>query len=177
MRKLLPLAISLIALCVICGCNSKNVQSTEETVSDSIMEDSATENANEGISDSLKVELERAGIEDLDGAIEVFFEEIFNERYYEDDGFVDRYCTEKLQKKLKEAYEYDGEDGYATWKFRSEAQDGSSEEYKLTKFTPEGNGWYKYEFIDMGIRGSHKIKFITHVNPRDQAEFYIDDLE
>lgn len=66
----------------------------------------------EGISDSLKAELERADIEDLDGAIEAFFEEVFNGRYYEDgNGFYTKFCTEKLQKKLKEAYEYDGEEG------------------------------------------------------------------
>lgn len=168
---------SLIALCALVGCNSKNGQSAEAAASDSISVDSVAPQASDGISDSLKAELEKAGIEDLDGAIEEFFTDVFSERYYEDDGFITKYCTEELQKKLKDAYEYDGEEGYATWKFRSEAQDGPSEEYKLTKFTPEGNGWYKYEFIDMGIPGSHRIKFITHVNPRGQAEFYIDDLK
>lgn len=166
----------MMALSAVIGCNSKR-ESVNGGYNDSIQDDSRAQQANEGVSDSLKAELERAGIDDLDAAVEEFFTDVFNEKYYEDDGFVERYCTEKLQKKLKEAYEYDGEDGYATWKFRSDAQDGPSDEYKLTKFTPEDNGWYKYEFIDMGIRGSHRIKFIIDVNPRYQAEFYIDDIE
>lgn len=166
----------MIALSAVIGCNTKK-ESTNGADGDSIQVDSIVQQVDEGISDSLKAELERAGIEDLDGAIEEFFTDVFNERYYEDDGFIAKYCTDKIKKKLKEAYEYDEEDGYATWKFRSDAQDGPSDEYKLTKFTPEGNGWYKYDYIDMGVQGSHRIKFITHVNPRNQAEFYIDDLE
>ena len=167
------MVISVMALCVVIGCNSKKgqfVDSNNEA-------ESIIQQTNDGINDSLKAELKKVGIEDLDAAIEAFFTDVFNERYYEDEGFVGRFCTEKLQKKLKDAYEYDGEDGYATWKFRSDAQDGPSEEYKLVKFVPEGNGWYKYDYIDMGVRGSHRIKFITHVNPRDQVEFYIDDIE
>ena len=177
MKRIMLMVILMITICVFIGCNSKNGQSAESSTSNNIKVDSVGQQANDGISDSLKAELEKAGIDDLDGAIEGFFTDVFNERYYEDDGFIAKYCTEKLKKKLKEAYEYDGEDGYATWKFRSDAQDGPSDEYKLTKFVPYGNGWYKYDFIDMGVRGSHRIKFITHVNPRNQAEFYIDELE
>ena len=171
----------MITLCVVIGCNSKNGRSTESAKSDSIIVDSVGQQANDGISDSLKAELEKAGIDDLDGAIEGFFTDVFNERYYEDDGFIAKYCTEKLKKKLQDAYEFAGEEGYDPWyateKFRSDAQDGPTEEYKLVKIVPEGNGWYKYDYIDMGNRGSHRIKVITHINPRDQIEFYIDELE
>lgn len=170
---------SMMVLGIIVGCNTKQGQSSGMADGDSLMLETETQHA-AGAIDSVWVELRRGGIEDqkaLDEAIEAFFTDVFNERYYEGDGFAGRFCTEKLQKKLKEAYEYDDEDGYATWKFRSDAQDGPSEEYKLVKFVPEGNGWYKYDFIDMGVSGSHRIKIITHVNPRDQVEFYIDDLE
>lgn len=181
MRKFLPLAISLITLCVICGCNSKNVQSTEESVSGGIKEDSATEKADDGISDNQEFELERAGIEDVDDSFIEFFTDVYNGREYEEERFIKKYCTEKLQKKLQDAYEFAGEEGYDPWyateKFRSDAQDGPTEEYKLVKIVPEGNGWYKYDYIDMGNRGSHRIKVITHINPRDQIEFYIDELE
>lgn len=166
------MVISVMALCVVTGCNSKKGQSVDNNEADSIIQQT-----NDDIDDSLKAELKRVGMEDLDAAIEAFFTDVFNERFYEDEGFVRRFCTEKLQKKLKDAYEYDGEDGYATWNFRSDAQDGPSEVYKLVKFVPEGNGWYKYEYIDMGVRGSHRIRIITHVNQRDQVEFYIDELE
>lgn len=176
MKRVLFMTISVIVVCVIIGCNSKNGQSTEAAQSDSIKVDSVEQQASVDNGDSLKAELEKVGIDDLDGAIEGFFTDVFNERYYEDEGFIKKYCTDNLQKKLKDAYEYDGEEGYATWKFRSDAQDGPSNEYKLTKFTPEGNGWYKYEFIDMGTRGSHRIKVITQVNPRGQVDFYIDEL-
>ena len=182
MRKFLPLAISLITLCVICGCNSKNVQSTEESVSGGIKEDSTIEMANDGVSINQDVVLERAGIEveDVDDFIE-FFTDVYNGREYEEEKFIKKYCTEKLQKKLQDAYEFAGEEGYDPWyateKFRSDAQDGPTEEYKLVKIVPEGNGWYKYDYIDMGNRGSHRIKVITHINPRDQIEFCIDELE
>lgn len=167
----------MIALGVIMGCSSKSGQPTETSTSDGIVADSVVQKVDNDINDSLKAELERAGIEDLDGAIEDFFTEVFNERYYDDNAFVEKYCTEKLKKKLKEEFDYEGEEGYATWKFRGDAQDGPSEEYKLTKFVSEGNGWYKYDFIDLGNKGSRRIKVITHVNPRNQAEFYIDELE
>jgi hypothetical protein len=118
---------------------------------------------------------EAKGVEDE--MIEAFFTEVFNKEYYNDEGFIEKYCTDNMKKKLREAYEYeyDGE-GYAVWLFRSNAQDGEGES-KLTKFTPEGGGWYRYEFDDMGTKGSHRIKFIVHETPRGNTETYIDDLE
>ena len=110
-----------------------------------------------------------------DESIETFFTEVFNKEYYNDEGFIEKYCTDKMKKKLKEAYDYEGE-GYAVWLFRSDAQDGEGES-KLTKFTPEGGGWYRYEFDDRGTKGSHRIKFIVHETPRGNTETYIDDLQ
>ena len=177
MKRIIINVFSLIALCVVFGCNSKKGQPVEMTTTDGTKVNLVEQQ--DGISDSLKAELERAGIEDLDGAIEAFFTEVFDAKYYEDEGFIEKYCTKNLKKKLKEEIDVDveGEEGYASWLFRSDAQDGPSDEYKLIKFIPEGNGWYKYDFIDMGVSGSHRIKFIVHVNPRNQAEFYIDELE
>ncbi len=177
MKEKFLIVVSMVTLCFVIGCNSKNRKTVETADSDSIKIDSVTKQMDDGFNDSLKAELQKAGIEDVDAAIEGFFTDVYNEKYYEDEGFIKKYCTEKLQKKLKEAYDYDGEEGFATWKFRSEAQDGPSEEYKLVKFVPDGNGWYKYDFVDMGVRGSHRIKFVIHINPRNGAEFYIDELE
>ena len=173
------MAFSMIALGVVMGCSSKNGQSTETVTSTGIDKDSVVQKIDNNINDSITALLEKAGIEDLDGAIEEFFTEVYDAKYYEDGGFIEKYCTENLKKKLKEEVDVDveGEEGYASWLFRSNTQDGPSEEYKLTKFVSEGNGWYKYDFIDMGNKGSHRIKFIVHVNPGNQAEFYIDDLE
>ncbi len=161
MRKLFLILVAVIALGTVMGCNSK--KGTE----------------NEVVGDSLQTELKRAGIDsvqELNNDFAIFFTSIYNDELYNDYAFIDKYCTEKLKKKLKEAYEYEG-DGYATWLFRSEFQDGPTDEHKLTKIVPEDDGWYKYDFIDMGHKGSHRIKVLSHVNPRNQIEYYIDELE
>ncbi|MBP3832643.1 MAG: hypothetical protein ILA03_01595 [Bacteroidaceae bacterium] len=157
MRKFL-LLLSVIALCAVTGCNSKKGSISEN--------DGAT----------LKAELERIGIDNNDSVFAEFFSAIFNSRLYENDKFLTKYCTDKLLKKLVDTYEYEGK-GYATWLFRNGYQDGPSNDYKLTKIVPEGNGWYKYDYIDMGNTGSHRIKVLYHVNKRDQIEYYLDDLE
>jgi len=161
MRKILLMLVSVIALSAIMGCNSrKGVE-------------------NETINDSLMTELKKIGIEsieELNKEFESFFTYVFNERLYEEEGFIGKYCTDKLKEKLEEAYEYEG-GGYAVWLFRSGAQDGIEDEYKLIKIVPEGDGWYKYDFNDEGHLGSHRIKVIYHVNPRGQIEYYLDDLE
>ena len=176
MKRIVLMVISVIALSAVIGCNAKK-ESANGADGDSIQVDSIAQQVDEGISDSLKAELEKYGIDDLDGAIEAFFTEVFEMRNFEDDEFIGRFCTEKLQKKLREACENCGEEEYAVWKFASEGQTATSEETKIQKFIPEGNCWYKYEYIDLGRTGSHRIKFIPHVNPRGQAEFYIDDIE
>ena len=72
---------------------------------------------------------------------------------------VKKHCTAKLQKQLKDNYEYDGE-GYAIWNFRTGMQDGPSDISKVTSVTALGNGLYKVNFIDMGIKGNRTLKII-----------------
>ncbi len=99
--------ITMMVLGVIIGCKSKQGQSAGMSDGDSLMVETEAQQATGGISDSMWVELRRGGIENqkaLDDAIESFFTDVFNDRYYEGDGFAGRFCTEKLQKKLKEAY-------------------------------------------------------------------------
>lgn len=175
MKKVIMM-ISMIALFAVIGCNTKNGKSADGSEGDSIRVDSVEQQADANSGDSLESESPEASEENDDQAVEAFFTDVFNNRYYEEEGFIHKYCTDKLQKKLREAYEYEGE-GYATWKFRSDAQDGPSEEYRLTKFVPEGDGWYRYDFIDMGIPGSHRIKVISHTTPRGGTEIYIDELK
>ena len=165
MKKTNILSIFVLVLSTITGCTSTNtkqedqnaVVETNDTLC-AVFEDdtSASENPYDGF--------------------EEFFTEVFNERYYEADGFIEKYCTDNLREKLKAAYEYEGE-GYASWCFRSDNQDGPSEEYGLTKIVPEGDGWFKYDFVDMGNSGSHRIKVIAHETPRGNVEFYIDEIE
>ncbi len=159
----------MIALCDIMGCNSKKGAE------------------NEGVSDSMLIELKRVGIEsieELHNDFAAFFTTVYNEELYNDFGFVVKYCTDKFKKKLNEAYKNEYEDegvdedeAYATWLFRSDYQDGPSEDNKIIKIVPEGDGWYKYDYNDMGHLGSHRIKVLYHVNGRGQIEYYIDDLE
>ena len=64
-----------------------------------------------------------------------------------------------VKKHLKDNYEYDGE-GYAIWNFRTGMQDGPSDISKVTSVTALGNGLYKVNFIDMGIKGNRTLKII-----------------
>ena len=73
---------------------------------------------------------------------------------------VKKHCTAKLQKQLKENYEYDGE-GYAIWDFRTGAQDGPSDVCKVTSVAVLANGFYKINFIDMGIKGNRTLKIVN----------------
>ena len=95
----------------------------------------------------------------------------FIERFYADCVFgehedphsvTERSCTEKLRKRLRATYaaEYDGE-GYAIWLFRSGAQDGPSDESRVTSVIRLGKGLYRVELIDMGIEGSRTLKLVT----------------
>ena len=166
MRKQTLLPFSALVLCTIIGCNPS---SKEQKPADS------SASANNTLS---AVVTPDSSPDSLYLGFEGFFTEVFNERYYEDEGFIEKYCTDKLRAKLKEAYEYEYEDdGYATWLFRSEFQDGPSEDYGLTKITNNGDGIYTYEYTDMGKHGSHRIKVIANQTPRGNIEFYIDELE
>ena len=164
MKKLTLIFFSILVLCTIIGCNSSSKEQkqvkTDESANDTLSES--------GVSvipeDSLYL------------GFEEYFTKVFNEHLYEDEGFIERYCTDKFIAKLKAAYEYEG-GGYATWLFRSDSQDGPSEEYGLTNITKEGDGWYKYDFVDMGNHGSHRIKVIAHQTPRGNVEFYFDEIE
>ena len=69
------------------------------------------------------------------------------------------FSSAKLQKQLKDNYEYDSE-GYAIWNFRTGMQDGPSDISKVTSVTALGNGLYKVNFIDMGIKGNRTLKII-----------------
>ena len=73
---------------------------------------------------------------------------------------VKKHCTAKLQKQLKDKYEFDGE-GHAIWNFRTGTlQDGPNDISKVTSVVALGNGLYKVNFIDMGIKGNRTLKII-----------------
>ena len=72
---------------------------------------------------------------------------------------IAKYCTQKLAKKLADDYEYEG-GGYAIWDFRSGAQDGDSDVQKVNNVEPLGEGKYKVNYNDMGIKGACTITVI-----------------
>lgn len=103
-----------------------------------------------------------------------FVRDMYEKVQYEDYGFLEKHCSKNLLKKLSEAYDYDGK-GYAVWQFRSGAQDGPSKEHSIIHIEDEGDGWYTYTAIDMGITFRRKIK-ISHKGRRTMIEDVIDDI-
>lgn len=102
-----------------------------------------------------------------------FITKMYNKSQFEDVGFLKTHCSPKLLQKLSEAYDYDGEEGYASWLFRSDNQDGPNDKHEIIQIEPEGNNWYKYEFYDMGTKGSRRIKLLLRAN----GNITIDDIE
>ena len=64
---------------------------------------------------------------------------------------IRRHCSPELQRQLHEHYGYD--DGYAVWMFRTGLQDGPENRSEVSAVTPQGEGLYKVNFIDMGTPG------------------------
>lgn len=83
---------------------------------------------------------------------------------------IERRCTDKMKRKLAAAYDYEGE-GYAVWELRTGAQDGDGDS-KVNKIVALGDGWYRVEFTDMGLKGTKKIKAIEK-----DGQVLLDDYE
>ena len=85
--------------------------------------------------------------------------------------------SSEILKKMRKEYDYD-DGGYASWIFRTGAQDGPGES-QLRSITPEGDGWYKVSFSDMGYKSSCRFKaeirdgkvFISDYENKDYLKF------
>ena len=108
----------------------------------------------------------------LDSDVEAFITDMYNNGRYDDYDFLRAHCTPSMLKKLADEYDYDDE-GYATWLFRTTAQDSAP--------NPEGNGvvsvsrqgdWYHYQFLDGGWHGENRIKIV-----KEDGQLKIADLE
>lgn len=86
-----------------------------------------------------------------------FIRSMYEDGMYEDYAFLEKHCSKDLLAKLAEEYDYDG-DGYAVWKFRSGAQDGPSDDHAMISIEDEGDGWYRYSAVDMGITFTRRIR-------------------
>ncbi len=77
--------------------------------------------------------------------------------------YLRSHCTSKMLKKLASDYaaEYgnEGEEAYAVWDFRTGAQDGDGPS-RIKSIKSLGDGWYRYDFLDMGNPGANKVHFI-----------------
>lgn len=103
--------------------------------------------------------------EQIDNTIKTFIAVMYDMELYSDYEFLEKHCTKKLLKKLADDYDYDHEPGekvYAVWDFRTSSNDGKpgSEDNRscVIGVTPDGDGWYTYEFLDGGWKGKNRVK-------------------
>ena len=95
---------------------------------------------------------------------DAFITKMYNEKLYEDYGFLQKHCSSELLKKLQDAYPYDSDEpAYATWQFRSDQQDskpGSDNKTMMLDVTADGD-WYIYRALDMGWEFTNRIKLTS----------------
>lgn len=170
MKKLIIFAAALVALPLTFSCGPSKAELAEKARQDSIR-----------VADSIKQAEEKAAQEAAekakadsiarDNKVIDFITDMYNSHKYENLQWIKTHCTQKVISKLRRDYDYD-DDGLATWDFRSDAQDGPTNAHSITEVKPLGDGWYQYDFIDMGVKGSHKLLIIE-----DNGSFMIDGLK
>ena len=108
-----------------------------------------------------------------------FIKNMYNLQQYEDYAFLRSHCTRKMLKKLADNYDYEC-DGtcYATWLFRSGAQDEKynwgqnvKSESKILSIVAKDDHWYAYTALDMGWKFTNWVYLIKSGN-----SFLIDDV-
>ena len=72
---------------------------------------------------------------------------------------LEKCCTQRLLRKLRADYGYDGE-GYAVWLFRTGAQDGPDDVSEIREVASLGDGRYRVDFVDMGTEGRRIVKIV-----------------
>jgi|GEM_PF-4594526 len=77
-----------------------------------------------------------------------FITEMYNSSLYVEDVFLEEHCTPRMLQQLRDDYQYEGE-GYANWDFRSESNDGFSDENGIINIE-KIDGRYYYEANDAG---------------------------
>jgi hypothetical protein len=146
MRKII-FAFSALAMLVLVmattGCNSSAKR--QQAIADSIARADSIAKA-DSIANVAKMIEEQAPVK-----IKEFYDKyVFGTTTLNDEN-VKEYCTEKLNKKLHEAYENIGN---AIMKFRNEGPIGNSDGQFLTDVERLGDGKYKACYIDWGVSQS-----------------------
>lgn len=118
---------------------------------------------------------------DEDEVIE-FIRTMYNTEQYTNYAFLESHCTKKMLMKLVDNFEYEC-DGicYATWLFRSDAQDekygpysyygNGVNESKIINVVRYEDHWYDYTALDMGWLFTNRISIIKSGN-----RYLIDDV-
>ena len=139
------------------GCTSNKTNNSEEGSDSTATAVEATSNGDEG---------------NEQGVID-FITDMYNNSDYENYEFLEKHCSPEMLQKLQDDYDYESEGvAYAVWDFRSDEQDGPSDKHEIISVEPQGDGWYKYEFYDMGVKSSHLIKVVAA-----DGTFKIEDLK
>lgn len=145
-----------ISCCLSCGgANSKKrISGTQEVHADTIVKSDVGEEA----------------------TIKRFITDMYNNRLFENYTFLEKHCSQRLLKKLADDYDYDSEGvAYAVWDFRTGCQDfkeGSAKASKIISVKKTADGWYQYEFLDVGWYGINRLK--CHI---EDGEVIMDALE
>ena len=111
-----------------------------------------------------------------------FIKNMYNLEQYTDYSFLRTHCTKKMLKKLEDNFGYDVEGvNYATWLFRSGAQDekygpysyygNGKNESKVLTLVAKDEHWYAYTALDMGWKFTNWVYLIKSGNT-----FMIDDV-
>lgn len=106
-----------------------------------------------------------------------FIRNMYNNKLYEDYDFLRRHCTEDMLEELAEEFDYEG-GGYATWLFRSGAQDDKYYSQpnlnvsKILSVTQVQEEWYEYRALDAGWEFTSMIRLIKSGNT-----FLIDSVD
>ena len=114
-----------------------------------------------------------------DPQAQTFIKNMYNQGLYEDYSFLRSHCTRKMLKKLVDNFGYDVEGvNYATWLFRSGAQDekfingeNAVNQSKVLSIVAKDDHWYAYTALDMGWKFTNWIYLIKSGNT-----FLIDDV-
>lgn len=103
------------------------------------------------------------GIINESDSIISFLTSMYENSMYESYPFLNSHCTQHLLSVLSEAYDYDCNESpcYATWLFRTSAQDEKSPTENVSRVVSvmdvEDN-WFEVEFYDGGWKGVKRIK-------------------
>ena len=157
--------MAAIAFFLMTSCTQKqkgeaDKESTEQADTNSIADSTSA------VDDASAEPVANVEADNNDALIKSFITDMYNNEKYNDYAFLQQHCTQKLLDKLSADYEDEyGEAsegvGYSSWLFRTDAQDikpGSDEKSEIISVTPDGDGWYTYEFKDMGYRGKNRVK-------------------